>query len=552
MREIALAGQPVTGTEGARADLRLEARRDLLVALGEDRRAKLVCQECHNWSGCRTGASIPLVTRTFNPVDPRTGEPGPSFTEATRTDVDAAVAGARRAFASGELSDAPRVAAALRGAAARLRGRGDEIVAVAESETGLPQVPRLRSELERTCLQLELHADACQSGEHLDAIVDHADPSASPMPRPDLRRLNVPIGVVAVFGASNFPLAFSTAGGDTASALAAGCPAIVKGHPLHPGTGELVAAEVRSAVAAAGLPDGTFAHLLSAGHEVGEALVDHPAVAAVAFTGSTRGGRALMDRAARRPHPIPVFAEMGSLNPVVITAAALERRRDALADALTASICTFGGQLCTKPGLVFVPDGGFADELESRFAERGAEVLLSPGIARAFADATGAELTDGTHVQPLVLRSSAEALVADSSMREEHFGPGVTVVAYDDDDDLSAALRSLGGHLTATLHAEPDELAALGPLVEQLTRMAGRVLFDGVPTGVSVTWAMQHGGPYPATSVAAHTSVGQTAARRFVRPVTYQSAPSAVLPPALKDGNPLGIVRRVDGVLTRD
>lgn len=488
----------------------------------------------------------------FNSVDPRTNQAGPSFTEATIADVDAAVATAASAFGSSELADPARRAAALRGAARRLRGCADEIVATAEAETGLPQVPRLRGELERTCVQLELHAEACEAGEHLDAIIDHADPDAAPVPRPDLRRVSVPVGVVAVFGASNFPLAFSTAGCDTASALAAGCPVVVKGHPLHPGTGELVAAEVRAACDDAGLPDGTFSHLLSAGREVGEALVDHPAVAAVAFTGSERGGRALMDRAAARPDPIPVFAEMGSLNPLVVTAGALAARREDLADALTASICTVGGQLCTKPGLVFVPDASFAGALETRFAERGPEVLLSAGIAAAFADGIGAELDDSTHARPVVRRSTARELLADERLREEHFGPGVIVVAYDDAEDLSAALASLGGQLTATLHAEPDELPALRPLIDQLTGLAGRVLFGGVPTGVSVTWAMQHGGPWPATSNTAHTSVGQAAARRFLRPVCFQSAPGFVLPPALQDGNPLGILRRVDGLLTRD
>ncbi len=482
------------------------------------------------------------MATTFNPVDPRTNTRGPDFTEATPEDVEQAVAKAVAAFLSPELADPARRADGLRRAAQRLRAGADAIVALAESETGLPQTPRLRGELERTCVQLELHAAAAESGEHLDAIIDPADPDARPVPRPDLRRVNVPLGVVAVFGASNFPLAFSTAGGDTASALAAGCPVVVKGHPLHPGTGELVAQELTLAFAEAGLPEGTFAHLLAAGHETGEALVDHPGVAAVAFTGSLKGGRALMDRAARRPFPIPVFAEMGSLNPVVLTPGALANRQDELADALTASICTFGGQLCTKPGVIFTPDASFADALEQRFAERGPETMLSSGIARAFADGIGQDLEDPTHARPAVLRGEPD---------EEHFGPAVVVTTYADPADLAIKLARLGGQLTATVHAEPEELAKLQPLVDQLTRIAGRVLFGGVPTGVSVTWAMHHGGPYPATSDPAHTSVGQTAARRFLRPVTYQSAPQHLLPPALHDDNPLNILRRVDGKLSR-
>jgi NADP-dependent aldehyde dehydrogenase len=503
-----------------------------------------------------------FVPTTFHPTDPRTGKAGPSFAEATADDVAAAVAAARIAFAAPELADPSRRAAALRGAAARLRAAADVIVATAESETGLPQVPRLRGELERTCVQLELHADAVEAGEHLDAVIDPADPAAKPVPRPDLRRMNVPLGVVVVFGASNFPLAFSTGGGDTASALAAGCPVIVKGHPLHPATGELVAAEVRGAIAEAGLPDGAFTHLLSAGHDVGLALVDHPDVAAVAFTGSLRGGRALMDRAAARARPIPVFAEMGSLNPVVVTPGGSAARGDALADALTASACTFGGQLCTKPGVVFAPAGAegdaFAAALAERFARRGPEVMLSAGIADAFAAGlaglavpeNGAE-QPGARARPVLLEVDVEALDRVDALREEHFGPALVLVRYASVDDVARALGALGGQLTATLHAEPDELAALQPLVATLTHAAGRVLFDGVPTGVSVTWAMHHGGPFPATSDAAHTSVGQTAARRFLRPVTYQSAPAEVLPPALQDDNPLGILRRVDGVLSR-
>ena len=259
---------------------------------------------------------------TFNSVDPRTGAPVAVYDEASPADVAAAVAAAERAFHDPALRDRTARAAMLRGAAARLRGAGDEIVDVAGRETGLPEA-RLRSELERTAGQLEAFAAVLDAGDYVDAIIDTPDPDAMPIPRPDVRRMLVPIGPVAVFGASNFPLAFSTAGGDTASALAAGCPVVVKGHPSHPGTGETVAREVRAAAADAGLPDGTFAHLLASGVEVGEALVDAPAIAAVGFTGSTAGGRAIADRAAHRPAPIPVYAEMGSINPIVVTDAAL-------------------------------------------------------------------------------------------------------------------------------------------------------------------------------------------------------------------------------------
>jgi NADP-dependent aldehyde dehydrogenase len=505
----------------------------------------------------------------FKSADPRTGAAGPDHVEATPEDVERAVAAAVVAAASPAFADHGRRAAALRRAAARLRDRAEEIATAAEAETGLPPA-RLAGELERTCVQLELLADVALRGEHLDAIVDHADPDARPVPRPDLRRMLVPLGPVVVFGASNFPLAFSTAGGDTAAALAAGCPVVVKGHPCHPATGELVAEEFAAAIAEAGLPAGAFTHLLSAGHEVGLALVDHPAVRAVAFTGSGRGGRALMDRAAARPEPIPVFAEMGSLNPLVVTPAALAARGAAILEGLTASVCSFGGQLCTKPGVVLVPSGAagdaFARDLAAGFAARGPEVLLSAGIRDAFAAgvdelaaAPGVErLTaeapadgaTGFHARPVVVQVAAAGLGAADALREEHFGPAVLLVRYPDPAAALGALGLLGGQLTGTLHAQPGE-EGVADLAAGLAAIAGRVIFDGFPTGVSVTWAMHHGGPYPASSDGAHTSVGQTATRRFLRPVAYQSAPEALLPEALREGNPLGLWRRVDGVLAR-
>src|SRR3954451_10330078 len=291
---------------------------------------------------------------TFNSLDPRTGKPGAGFVEATPDDVTAAVAGAAAAHHDPALRDRARRAAMLRGAAARLRAAGDEIVAVAGAETGLPE-GRLRGELERTAGQLEAFAAVVDAGDYVEAIIDTADPDAKPIPRPDVRRMLVPIGPVEALGASNFPLAFSTAGGDTASALAAGCPVIVKGHPSHPGTSAIVARELAAAAAAAGLPEGTFGHLQAATVETAQALVDAPAIAAVGFTGSYNGGRAVFDRAAARPRPIPVYAEMGSVNPIVITEAALAARAEGIATGLTSSVSNFGGQLCTKPGVVFVP-----------------------------------------------------------------------------------------------------------------------------------------------------------------------------------------------------
>ena len=499
-------------------------------------------------------------------VDPRTGRVAGEYPAATVADVDAALAAAVEAARSPALRDDARRARALRAVAAGLRGRGDAIVSIAGVETGLPE-GRLRGELERTAFQLELLAGHVEAGEHHDAIVDRPDPDWRPVPRPDLRRARVPIGPVVVFGASNFPLAFSTAGGDTASALAAGCPVIVKGHPSHPGTGTLVAAAIESGLAAEGLPRGTFAHLLAAELDVAEALVDHPATEAVAFTGSFRAGTAILARANARPRPIPVFAEMGSLNPVVVTPGAATARGGAIVEALAGAIGTFGGQLCTKPGLVFAPAGStLAADLAEALGGHGSQVLLNENVhsgygkgVAALAAAEGVErLTaeddggEGFAATPAVLRTSASAVASTETLREECFGPAVVVLEYEDDDDLLAALAALGGQLAAGVFAEPGEHARLEPLVERLTQQAGRVIFDSVPTGVAVTLAMHHGGPWPATSDAAQTSVGATAVDRFLRPVVYQDTPDVLLPPALQDANPLGLLRRVDGERTRD
>jgi acyl-CoA reductase-like NAD-dependent aldehyde dehydrogenase len=506
---------------------------------------------------------------TFNAVDPATGLPGESYDEASPADVEAAVAAAERAFHDPALRDRGARAALLRGAAARLRAAGDDVVEVAQQETGLPEV-RLRSELERTAGQLEAFAALLDAGDYVEAIIDTPDPDAKPIPRPDVRRMLVPIGPVAVFGASNFPLAFSTAGGDTASALAAGCPVVVKGHPSHPGTGELVAHEVRAAAADAGLPEGTFAHLLAAGVEVGEALVDAPAIAAVGFTGSTAGGRAIADRAARRPQPIPVYAEMGSINPIVVTDAALAARADAIADGLVASVSNFGGQLCTKPGVVFVPAGEAGDEFARTVAERldavEPAVLLNERLRDALVTAVERLSEEATRLgsadefagkgfrhQPTAYEAPASAVAESTALLEEHFGPVVVLLRYGGRDELLEAIARIEGQLTGSIHAQPEEDAELlRMLTEELAARAGRVVYDGFPTGVAVTHGMHHGGPFPATSSPAHTSVGMTAIRRFLRPVAWQNAPAAVLPPAVRDENPLGIWRRVDGELTRE
>ena len=512
-----------------------------------------------------------MSARAFHAVDPRSGEAGPAFTEATPSDVHRAVTAAEAAFAAPALRDGGRRAELLSEAAGRLRDAAEEIVAVCQAETGLPEV-RVRSELERTWRQIEAFGALVEAGDYVDAIIDTADPDARPIPRPDVRRMLVPVGPVAVFGASNFPLAFSTAGGDTASALAAGCPVVVKGHPSHPGTSAVVAREVRAAVESIGLPEGTFALLQSSGVDVGEALVDEPAIAAVGFTGSLAGGRAIHDRAAARPRPIPVYAEMGSVNPIVVTEAALRARAGAIAEGLTASVATFGGQLCTKPGVVFVPAGAAGDafiaDVAARLEAADPQVMLNERLRDALvarveelAEVAEPAAADGAargpegpgfRFAPAAYRAAAADLAREPGLLDERFGPVVLLLGYRSEEELLEALDRVEGQLTGSLHAEPEDEALVLTLVDLLAARAGRLVFDGFPTGVAVTHGMTHGGPYPATTAPGTTSVGMTAIARFLRPVAWQNAPASALPPALRDENPLGIWRRVDGAPTRE
>ena len=509
------------------------------------------------------------MSATLHGVDPRTGEPGPELAESTPAELDAVIAAAARAARDPRLADAARRAAMLTGAAARLRNERAEIVRLAGSETGLPEA-RLDGELERTAVQLEMLAGVIAAGDHLEVIIDPADQDAAPGPRPDVRRMLFPIGPVAVFGASNFPLAFSTAGGDTASALAAGCPVVVKGHPAHPQTGTLVARVLSEAAAAAGLPEGTFGHVLESGFALAQQLVRDDRIEAVAFTGSFRGGRAIVRHAAERSRPIPVYAEMGSLNPLIVTEAALRARAAGIADGLAASVSTFGGQLCTKPGIALVPAGAEGDAfcalvgdrlgaaapqvlltkaIADGFAAGLAEVDAAPGVTRLGERAGDAAGNGGfAAVAPTAYRADAAALSADA-LREEHFGPAIILVAYSDRSELIEALRSLGGQLAVSIHSEDADTEWVQSILPQCVALAGRIVFNGFSTGVSVCWAMMHGGPYPASSNAAATSVGMTAIGRFLRPVAFQNAPAALLPPALAADNPLHLRRRDGGVL---
>ena len=480
------------------------------------------------------------------------------MTTATLSLTELTAAATAAAKTSAAASDSER-AGWLNAVADALDANAAELVDIADAETSLG-APRLTGEVARTSGQLRLFARVITEGSYLEAIIDHADPAATP-PRPDLRRILKPIGPVAVFSASNFPFAFSVAGGDTASALAVGCSVIVKAHSGHLRLSERTAEIVAEALRAAGAPEGLFA--LVHGRELGTALVQDPAIKAVGFTGSIPGGRALFDLATSRPDPIPFYGELGSLNPVVITAAALEARSAELAAGLAGSYTLGAGQFCTKPGLVFIPAGTqFASEVADASKDKPALGMLTTRIAeaypdglRTFASVEGVDIVSGSVDQDAVANGAAPVVFSTSAAKvlerpeqllEECFGPTTILIEYTDQDELSAVLAKVPGSLTATLHAQPDE--DIAGLAEQLSGLAGRVLFGGWPTGVAVNWAQQHGGPYPATT-SLFTSVGATAVRRFQRPVAYQDAPEAVLHPALREDNPLQIPRRVDGEL---
>ncbi|WP_347976900.1 aldehyde dehydrogenase (NADP(+)) [Microbacterium sp. ProA8] len=480
-----------------------------------------------------------------------------AITTTSATELDALAAAAAAAAPVWRAADAATRASWLRAAADALDAHIDELVVIADEETRLGET-RLRGEVGRTTGQLRLFASVVEEGSYLELTVDDADASAAP-PRPELRRMLVGVGPVAVFSASNFPFAFSVAGGDTASALAAGNPVIVKAHSGHPRLSERTAAIVSAALVAAGAPEGSLA--LVEGREAGNALVQHPVIQAAGFTGSLTGGRALFDLAAGRTDPIPFYGELGSVNPVVITSAAVAARGEALAQGLVGSFTLGVGQFCTKPGVVFVPaDAGF-EELVAGFAAGAAGgPLLTDRITDAFpagiehleSDPSVSVVAHGLPAeagaaQPVVLTTDAAAVAArPETLLEECFGPVTLLVRYSSAEELHAALEAVPGSLTATLHSEPSDEVA--DVLEVLTRKAGRVLFAGWPTGVAVTWSQQHGGPWPATT-SLHTSVGATAIRRFLRPVVFQDAPEALLPPVLRDESLERLPHRRNGVL---
>jgi NADP-dependent aldehyde dehydrogenase len=477
----------------------------------------------------------------------------PPYPSSSLDDVAAACAAAADAFDAYRATGAAARAAFLEAIGEEIMALGDALLDRAVKESGLP-LARLTGERGRTVNQLRLFAETVRDGRWLGIRVDPALPDRQPLPRPDLRMRKIPLGPVAVFGASNFPLAFSTAGGDTAAAFAAGCPVIVKGHPAHPGADAMVAEAIGTAAKRAGMPDGVFGHVRGPGNDLGAALVADPRIAAVGFTGSRGGGLALMRIAETRETPIPVFAEMSSINPVILLPSALAARGAALGEAFVGSLTMGAGQFCTNPGLVLAIEGdgldAFITAAAAKLGGHAPQPMLTGGIRSAFAQGTAAlaandrveQVASGlegdgvTREMARLFSTSATAFLADPALSHEVFGASSLIVRCKDSGELIAVLESLEGQLTATLHLDDADVETARPLIPVLERKAGRILANGWPTGVEVAHAMVHGGPFPATSDGRSTSVGTLAIDRFLRPVCYQDLPAALLSPMLADG----------------
>nr|MBI1230005.1 aldehyde dehydrogenase family protein [Cytophagales bacterium] len=470
---------------------------------------------------------------------------------------------AQRAFVAMKGKTASEKAVFLENIAIQIENIKEVLIPMASRESNLPE-GRITGELGRTVGQVRLFANLIKEGSWVEATIDHADPGRSPVPKPDIRRMLRPLGPVVVFGASNFPLAFSTAGGDTVSALAAGCPVIYKAHPGHPETSKLVADAIKAAAEKSGMPEGIFQQV-EGGISVGQELAKHPMAKAIAFTGSFNGGKALFDTAAARKEPIPVYAEMGSVNPIFAFDGKLSQDRDALATAYVGSLTLGVGQFCTNPGLIFVPEhqaDAFTKQVAEKIGAVAAAPMLHEGIAQAYYQGLtalkGKEKLSWVHAvspsdliagSPALARVKAEDWINDEAFQEEVFGPFGIIVTYRDVDQLRKVADALHGQLTCTLWANPEELDEA--FLSMIEEKCGRLLFKGAPTGVEVGFAMQHGGPFPATSDSRSTSVGVYAIKRFARPVAFQDMPEALLPDALKESNPLGIWRTVDGAWTK-
>src|SRR5688572_22400419 len=505
----------------------------------------------------------------FTAFDPTTGEAvDPPFHSATLDDLERAAALAEKARLKYAAVSSVERATFLRAIADNIETLGDTLIERASLETSLPNA-RFEGERARTCGQLRMFADLLEEGSWVDARIDHAIPDRQPVPKPDVRSMLKPIGPVAVFCASNFPLAYSVAGGDTASALAAGCPVIVNGHTAHPGTAELVGNAVSKAVRDHQMPEGTFSLLFSSGYEIGQALVKHPTIKAVGFTGSRKGGRALMDIAAARPEQIAVYTEMSSVNPTFILPSAVKERGDAIAAGLHASVTGGVGQFCTKPGLVFVPGDEGTDVFVSkvRGLVTGSEPLplLTKAIQSNYdeanrhremevevAAANNKSGLEGFSVNPSIFETSAISYLNTPDLNEEIFGPTTLLIRSNDHDELLRIARSLEGQLTASVHGTEEDLKEYADLIAVLETKVGRLIFNGFSTGVEVCPSMVHGGPYPATSDSRSTAVGTRAITRFARLVCFQNFPDSTLPDELKESNPLDLWRIVDGEFKKD
>ena len=502
-------------------------------------------------------------------INPSNGETLPGrFSVATPTEADKALQIAQTAWKTYRNCTGKQKATFLRSIAEELEASGDALIQRAVQESGLPE-GRITGERGRTCGQLRLFAQLLDEGSWVEAVIDPAMPQRQPLPRPDIRKMLVAMGPVVVFTASNFPLAFSTAGGDTAAALAAGCPVVVKAHESHPGTNALVAAAILNAARKTGMPEGVFSTLYGRGNDLGKWLVEHPMTKAVAFTGSFRGGKALFDLAAKRPEPIPVFAEMGSVNPIFVLPEIMAAQTTPLAQQLAASVNLGAGQFCTNPGLIICLENeytpAFETALRSAFAQHPAATMLNKSIYENYSQSSASSIREkGVKAlvgednnakpflaRPLLAKVQEKDFLKNPRLQEEIFGPFSLLVLCKSPRGMQKVASILQGQLTASLMGTDKDLRASRPLGELLQEKVGRLIYNNVPTGVEVGHAMQHGGPYPASTDARFTSVGTGAIRRFVRPLAFQNCPQRLLPPELRDSNPLRIWRMVDGLYSK-
>ena len=507
---------------------------------------------------------------TFKTFNPETNiENSIVYTEASDVEIQKAVELATEAYKVLKDISGTKKSEFLNEIANEIEDLGDELVKTYCSETGLPE-GRAIGERGRTTFQLRSFANLVKEGSWVEATIDTAQPDRQPIPKVDIRKMMIPLGPVVVFGASNFPLAYSTAGGDTASALAAGCPVIIKSHPMHAGTGELVASAIIKAASKTGMPNGVFSNLNSSGIEVGVKLVQHPQVKAVGFTGSIGGGRALFNMAAQRPEPIPVFAEMGSVNPVVILPNAAKIKGADWAKTYAGSITLGSGQFCTNPGLILGLKGddltNFIHVLSEEIVKIEPTCMLHPNIIGAY-ESNKAKMQDqqglktiatlnkdiaDNYGRQIITTVEGATFLKNTTLHQEVFGPFSMVVQCEDKEQLEEIISNLEGQLTGTILAENNELESFYMVVDALQNRVGRIIFNGVPTGVEVCPAMVHGGPYPASTDSRFTAVGINSIKRWVRPFSFQSWPNELLPDALKNENPLGISRVIDGKTTTE